>query len=266
MVDRTYATILLVVLVALAGCNGLQGGGSNVTDGGAGTDSPERPDPIYGTPIDGSEMMDAHAAAIRDGGSFRYEQNAVAYQQQNASQRLVTNVSGSLDLETGQILARQNITVRPESEVYVGPDGGGYQRIGSGDRVQYREPQEQLTNRSVYISPQLATFVDGLNYTYAETTREGDTWVHSYTLSGLENAEESALDVGLFPPSNATSVESELRIGEDGVIRNFSYRVTGVNERGDTIVYQVDIGYAGVGSTTVQEPAWVPEARNASSR
>jgi hypothetical protein len=267
MTRRTLGYLALACLLVLAGCNGATGpattdgppdANSTATTANGGT-----PDPVYRPPLSPSTVLDEHEAALADGGTFAYQQNSTLRAGTAGRLAQVTNVSVAVDLDGDRALVFQNVTLQGETVAY-GNASVGYVRIGTGDGPRYRSASENVTNPAFYARPPIDRLVRGLNYTYqGAETRDGET-VFTYAVDGTDELTPADHGLGVIPPENVTSVESRLAVREDGRIVAFEYQASGTVD-GQERSYAVSVAWGGVGSTTVSEPAWVADARNATS-
>jgi len=267
MTRRTVGLFALACLLALAGCNGATGPATTAapTDANATVSAtPEPSAPVYQPPLSATTVLDEHEGALADAGTFAYQQNTTV--RVGASGRIaqVTNVSAAVDLGGDRALVLQNASFQGETVAF-GNASVGYERIETGDGPRYRRAPRNLTNPAFYARPPIGRLLRGLNYTHQGTETRDGTTVSTYAVDGTDALTPADHGLGVIPPANVTDVRSRLVVGEDGRIESFAYRATGTVD-GRELRYTVSVGWGGVGSTTVTEPAWIADARNATGR
>lgn len=257
---RTVATLTLVALAAIAGCNGL-------ADDPGTADEAVTTQSVGGTVADpaanGSAVLADHRAALAEGGSFRYAQNATVRQRDGSGTLQLTNVTAAVALEEGRLLARQNVTLQGPAVVYADGEGHAYERVPTAEGPQYREPASRSADTGFYARPPLERYLDGLEYSRTGTEPVDGVTVYTYEATNLSQLTPEDHGLTVVPPENVTSIDSRIRIDETGLVRAFEYRIVGTNYRGDELVYDLSLSYSDVGATTVTAPEWLPEARNA---
>lgn len=261
MIDRPAAVVLLALLALTAGCNGLGGDATKTTAETPTHTQTPTPEPIYDPPLSGETVMEPHQNALETAETFRYDQRAVLYDRDRPGDRQFTILTADVSLSENRVFLDQNVSLVGDSQVY-GKDGSGYQRLERPDGVQYRTASEEDLNTSFYARPPIDGYLDGLDYVYAGTSTENGTTVHTYRVTNTSQVTGPTSNFRVVPPANMSEVRSTVRISERGIVRSFEYHVVG--QSGDlTVVFDIRIEYTGIGSTTVEEPAWLPEARNA---
>ncbi|MFC7167703.1 DUF7537 family lipoprotein [Halospeciosus flavus] len=236
---RTLTALLLVAaLVVGAGCAAMPGGETKP----------------YETPLNGSEMEQKHATVLQEAGSYTYELN---YSSSFSGQSFLgTNVSAQVDTESDAAFFATNSSLGP-IEVYVPPNGSAYQRIGTGEEARYRQIQ-QRPNLSQFARLDLTNLTAKTNFTAnGTTTIDGETvWVYESSAN-----ESLSMADSVFEHANSSVT---LYVRSDGLVKRTTVTVTAGS--GDTSgSLTLTRTFRKVGSTMVEEPAWLDEAKNATA-
>lgn len=237
--SRTAAVLLLVALTVLAGCT-------------SSSLSPLGESQPYETPLNATEVEQGHAAALEDAGSA-----TVLFQMDSSfgdTSAGASNATIAVDFESGAMYATANVSFGT-TETYYAPDGTGYTRFKSGDQVQYERVSEK-PNVSDLTSVDFEQLTQELNFSANGTaTVDGEkTWVYEA---------QNSTDFGEFggEGEGATmNVSATLYITSDGLVKQMAVATDG--GAGDTTVsFSLTQTYTKVGSTTVEEPDWLDEAK-----
>jgi len=251
---RTTLAIVVVAVVALAGCGGLPGGEDGTADGDR--------DPVYDPPLEGETVLEGHQDALSGADSFSYRQNTTVRLATSEGVGEVTNVTLARNRSTDRALLTREVTFQWPTTVYDDGSGTAYVREHRADGPAYNTTDPGGFDYGFYEAPPIDRYLDGLNYTYEGTAESGGTTVHVYTGS-VDRMTPAEHGIEVIDPANVTELDSEIRIAEDGTVRSLRYRAVGTGTTGEELIYTLRIRYRDVGSTTVEEPAWVTEARNA---
>lgn len=293
--DRRVTLLVAVALLAsLSGCSVLLGGDGSSPGStpeptaGAGTDGPTAEstsgpsatggvaDPAIpvGTETDGQQRyeFDAaalnadHVAALEAAGSFSRQSSLVI---RNAS--ATRYINGSYAVERGGPAANTaNITYVVDGAVDDLPTTTRYTEGGTtyerqvertGDGVETRsrsgsEPYGDADPRPVnetvaYTLGQIARdVVDSSTWNRSGSGQVDGAAVTRYDTSGAQ------FGVGLGAAADGAAT---LVVDESGAVRYLAYHFV-VETDGGSTEYVYEAGYTGVGSTTVDEPAWTDEA------
>lgn len=273
MTRNLTAALLLSVLLVLAGCNGTGGQSptalnTTTAPNGAGTSAtgtatPATAEPIYETPLDSAAIVEGHNQALSAAETFRYVQNATVRRVDPPGLIQLTNVTADVNLTSNAVFARQNVSLIGTSQVYRNESAFAYERRVTAGEITYRDPNSRAINTTFYKLPPIARYIRGLDYTYEGTeSRDGET-VYRYTVTSTDQLTPSDHGLAVIPPENVQEIESELVLGEGGVVRSFSYEVVGNNTNGDALRYNLRVAYGNVGTTTIEAPPWLDEARAA---
>lgn len=265
------ATVVLVLALLLAGCAGVAddaapgSGAPPATDGPADSPgaagaapSPTPAGPVYELPLSGATVASTHNETLRAAGSYTAETN-VTIVQESAGESVSVQATAAVDAERGTMLVNGTTGGTARQVTYVAPDGTAYQRVEAGTgEVQYQQ-LEDAPDVSAYFQLPVATLVEEANFTYAGRDRVAGTPVAVYEVTDLD---------ALVAPAQVSTVESEglqafevqLAISDDGLIRQFDYRVE-VELDGSSRTIATSIVFRDVGTTTVEPPDWLDEAR-----
>ncbi|MFD1588949.1 hypothetical protein ACFR9U_18375 [Halorientalis brevis] len=259
---RTVALLVLAALTALSGCAGFLGADSTETPTTNATAGSETP--VHDLPLNSSTVLDANSAALTDAGSFTYHQNATVRLTGNESGIVnYKNVTGPTNLTTDRIFTHERIALQPRRDTYVDGNGTMYQRLWSSQDTAYRVKGGATANATPYLEPPLRGHLSGLNFSAAGTSSVDGVTVDTYTVTDLSQVDRQTHDTKVFPAQNLGSISVTVAIDRRGIVRSFDYHATGTNANGDALSYHLSLGYTDVGSTTVAEPEWLSEARNA---
>jgi len=233
---------VLVVAVTTAGCVGMPASG-----------------PPYDTPIDAQTIASDHQAALDEAGSYTITANT-SVSLGGANSAGESTVVARID-ETNQRANFSTTTAFGPISVYV-DDDTLYQRIGDTD-AQY-QVQQRSVNVSSIGSPDVAGTVS--NYSFVangSTTLNGDTvWRYEANATG----ENASLPQNIGQTFGASTVDVTLYVRQDGLVVRQVTNTTIVDDSDQQLgSWRSTITYSEVGSTTVEEPDWLSEARNATT-
>lgn len=256
--QAAYVTGLLICMALIAGCAGGLGGG-------------EAPDWVTddGETVNATALAEAHGTELSAANSYTTEVERLAVFSPDDPEpdtwRPNQSVRANIDFET-----EQRLTVRQgpqNSSLYV--DGetrfsvvemSGESMYGTGE-ASWEEWSPSSYSRTVLFG--LADW----NLTYRGTVeRDGET-LHRVT--GVPPAD---FDISVSELSTIESASVELLVTDDGLVRQYERRVNGTAEAtprpGETETVRVTYidrrRWESIGETTVEEPEWVSNARNAS--
>ncbi|MFC7098647.1 DUF7537 family lipoprotein [Halobaculum marinum] len=232
----------LALLVALAGCTG----------GGA---------PYDGAPS-AEEVEQGHEEALRDAGSFTYNQTVTV----NASFVQVTsNTSAAVELDPDTYLYRSQ-TGDSTVEVYAPADGQPYVRSQSGSTIRYdRAENDSVPNASRFASPPLDDLASDFDFAANGTAQvDGEqTYVYEANLSTLNESAVGPIGEALAD-ADATDATVAVYVRSDGLVKRVAYDFV-VEGFGEPARFSLTLTYEDVGSTTVAEPSWLEEAQSATN-
>jgi hypothetical protein len=254
---RTAALVLAVASLAVtAGCNGIIGGGPTpepTTDGPTETTPPGGaafptgfgPDGV----VDGAAALNGHTNVLVASGNFTF----VLVSETETSDG-VSNTTLINRVDADRRMALRTVS-RPEAVAtqYVA-DGTAFTRIEPRDNraVRYRSAAERMRPTAATARPLVDGLINGVNWADAEqVTIDGEPAVR-YTAAELTNA-SAVLGVG---GGAVESFEATLVVAASGVVRRTSYTATYSRDDRE-VTERVRVRFEAVGSTAVEEPAWV---------
>lgn len=263
---KQIAAIAVAALLVFAGCSAGGDGGATTapgtdapTDGTTTESGSDGGAPVYESPLDATTVAQNHDTVLRDAGTFTLVSTS---NQSQGGQSLGVTSSVAANVDSGEVYSEQNANDRVV-EVYSYGNGTAYQRLElSSGETQYTVPP-QPPNASQIAGGQLQSFVSAfaLDHAGSETVDGASTDV--YEASGVEDVNESAfpqLDV-----ENVSSADASVYVTEDGLVKQFGYSLTVATENGEATI-AVQQQYTEVGSTTVEQPPWLDEARENASQ
>lgn len=288
-VPRIALVVLVVALVALAGCS--SDGGTTTSPGDTTTDAPttETMEPTTTTTTEdgmnggtttteqmgpGGSVTDGFAEALEAAGSFTSEarinlQTTQQGQEVNVTidQIMYVDITNEVGLMNQTIsgLFGQGSTILTES--YTSGDET-YQRSVSPfqEGPQYSYATEPYTNTSVtpvnfsQASGQQSYIDQGITWTNEGSTTYEGMQVTRYTAEGVENFPNLDTVTGQSIES-VDSVSAELLIDDNKIVRLLQWDISGTNEQGNDVSLSLTFEISNVGSTTVEEPAWTDEVQ-----
>ncbi len=264
---RPATALCCIALVLLAGCSGVPGFG-----GGSG-DAYTAP----GEPLNASALQADHTENLREAGSFTVTINgSSAFGNDSTEQGTVVRA----DLENNRTLQQADIAQSMGGQATGGTqtlyveDGTAYVRLAfgsdNGTQTQYQvvnlsgQASQQSPSRQFLTLNQYVSIIDGGNWTQQGTESFEGTTVTRYTVNGTDAFDASSLAAAGAPAPNVTDFEATMLVTADGTIRKLAFTFEAVAQ-GQPITVTNDLVVSDVGSTTVEQPGWLDEARNASS-
>ncbi|MWG35740.1 hypothetical protein [Halomarina oriensis] len=263
---RTGHSALLVLAVVVAGCGGVTApGGDGAPDGptpaAVPTDHPmdDRPPGVGRNGLsDPIEVADGHAETLEARSFTRRLASVVRYRNGTVMSRFDQTVRHA----PGETYAR---TVYGERTVSFFAATGGVEEVWTNDTVAVRRLSSEAGVEYVAGSPPRdAVFRERL-YSLLASMRTGETTANA-TAYRVHTAEVPAL-FSTFT-QRLTSIETwnqTLVVEPDGRIRLLRIEYTGnASASGPSIPVAgtYELRFADVGNTSVERPAWVPEALN----
>lgn len=261
---------LVTLLVVLSGCATDAGNGTETTER---TTSPtETTDPTHELPLSSDELVDQHESALRSAGSFTLVERTRISNPESGTERWI-NTTARADAETGELRSYQNWSATETEErtatggartvqTYVGPSGDGVlrQSHGSNGAVSYGRPPSD-SNVTEYLRPNLARYVERANVSYEGVRTVAGTRTHVYAAPTLDSfeADSEGRIVG-YDAEKLTGASLRLFVAENGLVKRFELRVSTTSESGPLEAH-LRATYRDVGSTAVQRPAWLAEAK-----
>lgn len=263
---KQIATVAVAALLVFAGCSAGGDGGSTTTAvetttaGSGDTTTGSADEPIYESPLDPATVAENHEAAIRDAGTFTL---ASTSNQTQGEQSLSVTASIAADLSSGAYFSEQNASNRLV-ETYGYGNGTAYQRISFSGETQYVIPQ-QSPNVSQLASGDIQSFVNAFTFDHVGSESVDGTQTDVYEADGVEDLNESAPGFTNLDTGNVTSIDARVYVTQDGLVKQFEYGLTVETESGEATI-AIEQRYVDVGSTTVEQPPWLDEARENTSQ
>jgi hypothetical protein len=244
--DKLLAAAV-VGLVLLAGCSGITG-----SSGNGGGDYPA----ASGI---GADQIDVHASALANT-SF--------------TATVQTNVSGSQASFNSTTTAK----IDPADDQYLQASHSGfgdqtrytdgdttYERSEFGNETQVSRSDRPVNVTSVRRGGQILSLFVSENVTYSEAgteTFDGDE-VMAYEAEGVDALSDELLD-STSENASITDFSATVLVDGDGVIRSYQLEYV-VEQDGETQELSYVAEITDVGSTDVEEPAWVSQAGTTSA-
>jgi hypothetical protein len=250
---RQLAALLVVTLVAVAGC---AGGGGPAPDGSDGAQ-------VYETPLDADEVGDAHVDALREAGSYTIESDA---SQSGGASNQTVETGGVVrgDLESGAVFSRTEAR-QQTVELYADGEGTAYRQFVMGNQTQYQDLSGQAGNASQYARTTVTSFAGLFDFAYEGTETVDGESVHVYEAGGAGAMNTSSPAFAQLNESNVDEASATLHVRDDGVVTRAGYDVT-VTFQGSTQTVETTQRFTALGETDVAEPDWLSEATGNSSR
>ncbi|SEW29134.1 DUF7537 family lipoprotein [Halobacterium jilantaiense] len=251
---RKLAALLVVGLVAVAGC---AGGSGPAADGNTTTG-----DPIYETSLDADTVTEAHIDALGDAGSYTIESEGT---QTMAGQNQTVETSGEIngDMASDAVFSRTE-GVQQTVELYAAGDGTAFRTFIAGDRTRYQNVSGQAGNATQYARTTVQSFVGLFDFSYEGTEDVDGETVHVYGAEGGAAVNTSSRAFGQLNESNIDAATATLRVRDDGVVTTAGYNLT-VSFQGQTQSVNTTQRFTAIGDTDVAEPDWLSDAQSNTS-
>lgn len=249
---RRKLILLLVAgcLLALAGCTG------GLTDDEPTLEDASYPDGVSDNGTNVSALADAHAEGLENR-SFTL---ALDLSENGSETNQSASVRASVGADRDQI--RTDVTgTDMEQSVYLTAEKRYVRSMADGEptyRVSDRSPQgSQFVPGSYSGASYLQSFAAAPNANFTPT---GVQVVNGTTLIELE-ADGSNVSA---PGTEVTNYEATMLVDEQGVVHRFEVTAQTESE-GDEQSVSLSMELSNVDDTSVEEPAWLDEAKNQSS-
>lgn len=262
------STILVVLTVVLAGCSG-----GGVTDG-SGNSAPETATPTEtaagtGGSVTGAETLsvaDADAR-LREAGSFTTEWSYTVTEADGSVVSITDRYAVDLNANRSiQRFSTQGPDARVDFEIFVA-DGTSYTRYGDGEQTFYQVSEQppnvfdSATGRASSFygdAEEDAQFVGTETYDGVTVSRyeysDADAWstYNQETTSSLFETDEAV---------TVTDFTVAVLVDSNNVGRLTTWTLTGETESGQTVSVDWRYSLTDIGSTTVEEPDWLADAK-----
>jgi len=245
-------TVLVLSLVAFAGCVGGEPAaddGTDVADGGA-------------APVDRSDLsVEATDRLLRDAGSFTA---TWSYSTTEAGETTTITNAYQVDLQANRSIETFTMSgpdARTDFETFVA-DGSAYTRYETDGEAFYQvRPQDDTSFQSAVDRGTLSyESVDDARLVGTETF-DGVT-VDRYEYSDLSTWRQ--IGAGAFGSGENVTVTDftvVILVDADGLARQTAWTLTGETDDGETVSIEWRYEVTDVGSTAVPDPDWLDEAR-----
>lgn len=235
----TTTALVLVSLTLLAGCSAsaLPGLG------------PSQP---YETPLNASEVEAGHARVLDDAGS------ATIVMEMNVTSGGRPAGTGNLTVETEFENGPTHATTGGSgatTEVYVAEDGTGYSRVAVDGGVVHYDILSDSMNVSSFTELDPGEMTDRFEFTV-----NGTAEIDGETTYVYEARNASGLDP-LPGESTLDDVSIRLYIRSDGLVKRMAIRTGSADDSS----FSMTQTYYDVGETTVEEPSWLDDAKDATA-
>lgn len=261
---KQIATIAVVVLLVFAGCN--TGGSGDTTTTAPGTTAAppndtttvDEADPMYDSPLDAEAVAQNHEVAIRNTSTF----TLVSTSNQSQGNQSITVVSSiAVNQETGEVFLQQN-TSTGVVETYTTGNGTTYQRQELAENETRYAVLQEMPTAAQLAGGDVQPFVNAFEFDYTGTNSVDGTSTDVYAASGVKDLNASAPGFGNVDAANVSSVDARVYVTNDGLVKQFDYSLTTSTGPGGGVTINVQQRYTEMGSTTVEAPAWLDDARN----
>lgn len=243
---------LLVVVCGVVASGALAGPAADLLGGTDGSAAEGVPNEAFASPINSTALREAHRERLNASGSFTVvEEYKLERTSVDGPSRDYTRTS-SFDLGSDQ--TRVEISTADFQIITYSTGTETYERIErpSGD-TQYRIPDEEI-GAEPYLDSNMLAELATMEVDHRETD-EG----HVYTASGVEALTDGFLDADV---DSFRSFEFRAVVSDQGVLSAYSFEVE-LEDSGEILTITQSVEVTEVGSTTVQDPPWLDEARAA---
>jgi hypothetical protein len=265
--DDRLALVLVVLLVASAGCSDVTGevGGTDTAAG----ESALTAYPKDGTTLNGSTLRQQHVNSLINSGSFetyatirigdetrgtRFETTARVNRSVNRASSVTRLTTIAPTNDRNRTVARYTAGDRTVERIIVTSQGERNVRNRSA-RAPYTRTPVQEVNATQQAAGQFVEYVvDSLSWSRGPVSRLNGTPVTQYNATGIERRDRLTSLLG--GAENVSGVKATIRVDRRGIVRELQFRADAVFD-GTPGKYELVIRFRGVGRTTVTRPPWV---------
>jgi len=257
MAQTSLRKALLVVTVTLltvtAGCSGLLGGGEP---------SLEPKDEL-----DGEQLTNSTKTSVEDAGSYTIHSRSTTIQ---GNRTLSVNVTSHVNFEIDRGVRVYNQTAigfifrQNASAVVYTDQGTSYRRQNTSRGVSYDTQQGSSPGRGGITPVNVTAFnvnytsiVDSFAWESNGTTTVDGTETIQYQSTELTDPSTFTSDQN----STVTASNSTVLLDRHDVVRELSIEFSVEDGEGQTVTVRRTLTLSNIGSTTVNEPGWLPEAQ-----
>lgn len=265
MVDRVLGRLAVVLLVTIAGCGGTPVADAPADRQATATTTPEPPREF-------EEALSHHRDALREAGSFTVVRNGTTRISVDDRSTVVrSRLTRRFDLSSGRALAVLNATTRREDAPSIaGPDDSWrHYRTTEGEVYTKREEfgmearysagtgDDVLFNETSALAPTMLGNASFLELEYEGRGSVAGEEGYVYAARGVEAAPE------LLEPENGSLDAFAVEVLTTSTGRIAVVDVSFEMRQGEGTWAASEVTrYSAVGSTTVEPPAWLDEARS----
>jgi len=268
MQSNRAITLVLVVAMLTAGCLG--GGGGAVSDAMADADADAAGDSGADPDANGPDLTDPETV-LRDAGSFTVSWRYTGVDEQGVRTEVRHDYYADLRAERSLSVTSSSRDGQPDggsSEQFVA-DGTTYIRTGSADAATYGSypGATDVVGTAVGLSQARAYGTNDDMANRGTETFDGVT-VTRYELTEASSQliqAGSAATSGSAGVAEITDFHYVVLVDADGVSRYESWSFTGRTQDGEQVSGEWEYALTRVGSTTVDDPEWLAEARAATA-
>ncbi|GAA0198971.1 hypothetical protein ACFFQF_15675 [Haladaptatus pallidirubidus] len=268
----TRTIVVLVLVIVLSGCSGFINERTEATGDGTSNETTvtetagdrTTTKPIHSLPLSNDEIVTAHETALRQAGNYTFKERIrMSNSETDDRQIIYTTARGSV--ETGELRTYQNVSSQNtlnRQQTYITQSGAGYHRVSSGDSgaISYSRPPTEL-GVSGHLQPNLTEYFEIAAFEYEGVESDANASVHHYTASNLSafDGDETGQILG-YDRESVTDASIDLFITDDGILKRFELSIKAVDE-GAPVEIEFEVTYSHLGETTVEQPAWLSEAK-----
>jgi hypothetical protein len=234
------------LLVSLSGCSGLSGLGDDTGDNES-----------VGDELDTqlANVSEAHAEYLRAAGSVTVNKTV---QFNTGGTEINQSTRWQIDFESGRISKLRRPLVGSASETFRTANGTVYERLGGG--TDQFVPPERTDTLAPEQAVRLSTPLDSADDRYERRgTRTADGVDGTvYVADGLDAAPESSREN--LSTADVEDYKSVIVVAPSGYVINETATIT-ISSDGQTRHIRETVRFADLGQTSVDEPAWLDEAK-----
>jgi len=226
-------------------------------------DSGDDASTVTGADLDGAELTASTRGAVESAGSYTLQ--SLRLQSTSGFQRR-SQATTRIDLSANRgnrILSQQQTSRRGNrqatAEVYTA-NGTSYRQRNSSRGLTYDVDSDGYDGRGDIRPVNVSS--SGLNLTFVT---DGLVWAENGTTT-VDGVNATRYALVAVTESNATITDSSgtLLVDSDNVVRRLSITTT-ARDGSQTSTYALQLAVTDFGSTTVETPPWLPEARQSAS-
>lgn len=231
----------------------LPGGNNASTNPGSQSEDTGLAEDVFTSPVDVDTLKSAHRTQLENSGSITFNQEVAFRSDDIDGLPPDETTTARFNLTDEEAIVERTTTDYRITKYRDGVDE--YERVEESGTTEYGKPSDMLPAEEILDSYILSEF---RNITLDHQMQDGE---HVYTASGVDTLSDEAFD----PSTEFTEFEFRAVVTNDGLLRAYSYTLGIRLDDGRTYTVTVDASLSDIGSTVVQEPAWVDEARSSTN-